>query len=74
MLLSSPNELVKAVEKLKLKHNSSDTSNYVSISLGVGTLENKEKLEAKGLIERADQALYKSKEMGRNQVTLASAL
>ena len=64
----------KTVEELKLEHNASDTSNYVTISLGVGTLAAKEKLDAKGLIERADQALYKAKENGRNQVTLASTL
>ena len=63
-----------AIENLKLEHNASDTCDYVSISLGIGTLQSKEKLDAKGLIERADQALYKSKENGRNQATKASTL
>lgn len=64
----------KAVEKLKLEHKESDTSDHVTISLGIGSLNDNEKLDAKGLIEKADQALYKSKENGRNQTTLASKL
>jgi two-component system chemotaxis family response regulator WspR len=64
----------KAVERLQIEHNASDTLNYVSISLGISTLKSKEKLDAKDLIELADLALYKSKEIGRNRVTLASTL
>jgi len=64
----------KAVEKLCIEHNDSPTSKCVSISLGIGTMKPDETLDYKKLIERADTALYKAKEMGRNQTVMASEL
>jgi len=64
----------KAVEELCIEHNSSDTSDCVSISLGIATSTNKDPLEAKDLIEKADKALYKAKEEGRNRAIMASTL
>jgi diguanylate cyclase (GGDEF)-like protein len=40
----------------------------VTISLGVATFPHEKILDAKELIEYADQALYKAKENGRNRV------
>jgi diguanylate cyclase (GGDEF)-like protein len=42
----------------------------VTISLGVFTFDKSEKLSATEIIERADAALYLSKERGRNQTTI----
>ena len=60
-----------AVEKLCIDHAGSEAADKVTISLGVGTMEEGENLTPKALLERADQALYKSKEAGRNTVTAA---
>ena len=64
----------EAVEDLCIEHNDSSTSKFVSISLGIGTMQADEQLDAKALIERADAALYKAKESGRNKTVMASDL
>lgn len=64
----------KAVEKLNIEHKKSSTADHVSISLGIGTMEPNEQLDAKALIERADGALYKAKEEGRNTAIMASTV
>ncbi len=54
-----------------IKHPDSDVSDYVTVSIGVSTLLPSDgSLEA--LIKRADDALYRAKENGRNQVQLQS--
>ena len=42
---------------------------FVTISVGVATAEKQETLE--NILERADQALYRAKSLGRNQVCTA---
>ena len=64
----------KTIESLCIEHKESSTSKCVTISLGVATINPDEHLTAKELIERSDQALYKSKEDGRNRSTMASTL
>lgn len=58
-----------SVEAKKLRAINSDTFLSVTISLGLAQYEKGIK-NRQQLIERADCALYKSKENGRNQVTL----
>jgi two-component system chemotaxis family response regulator WspR len=64
----------KAVLELCIEHKASDASPCVTLSLGIGTMLPNEKLKAQQLIERADKALYKAKEKGRNQAVKASTL
>ncbi len=42
----------------------------VTVSIGIYTIENKEKMSVDDCIERADQKLYVSKQEGRNRVTM----
>lgn len=58
-----------AVQDQKLTHAKSKVSDYVSISIGVGTAVPERDSEPDIIIAVADQALYQSKEDGRNRVT-----
>ncbi len=56
------------VESLKIHHRKSRVSKYVTISLGVATIQPKKDDSAARLIKLADQALYRAKENGRNRI------
>lgn len=58
-----------AVQDKKLPHAKSKVSDYVSISVGVGTCIPERGSTPDSLIAIADQALYQAKETGRNRVT-----
>lgn len=59
------NRLVKAIEKLAIPHEDSETSQHVTISMGV-VLSNEVETQQE-MITKADQALYQAKANGRNQ-------
>ena len=58
------------VKYLRKEHKSSETSDHVTISLGVSTLLADGQIGAEELLERADKALYVAKESGRDQVAI----
>jgi len=60
----------KAVEKLQIPHAGSETSEYVTISVGATSIYPEIKSELSELISIADKALYKAKESGRNNVIM----
>lgn len=60
----------KVVEALHIEHSGNQPSGVVTLSLGVACVVPKEGLSYGDLIEMADQALYESKERGRNAVTM----
>jgi diguanylate cyclase (GGDEF)-like protein len=62
--------LRKAVEALTLDHQGQPLK--VTVSLGVSSYP-ADAMTKKGLVELADQSLYRSKKGGRNRVTLAEA-
>lgn len=55
------------VEKLKLEHTQSKTSPYITISLGYVTEQVSPNHSFSSLHQKADEALYRVKENGRNQ-------
>ncbi len=60
-------KLVTSVARLKVKHPKSPVGLHVSISVGYSTYEPEKHQEVSALIDAADIALYKAKEMGRNR-------
>ncbi len=61
-------ELRQGVENLKIPHEASQVSPYVTISIGSATMIPDLKSEAKDIVEKADKALYKAKQGGRNRI------
>jgi diguanylate cyclase (GGDEF)-like protein len=61
-------EIRKSVEELKLEHSFSPVAEVVTVSIGYITDKIMEEQALNQLIEQADLALYRAKEMGRNQV------
>lgn len=63
-------DIRKGIIDLKIEHKNSDTSDYVTVSLGISTIKPEKEITQeliKAFIEKADQALYQAKENGRNQ-------
>ena len=60
--------IAEAVRALGLPHERSDASDRLSVSIGVATIVPRPTLGPERLIELADQALYRAKKGGRNQI------
>ncbi len=59
------------VEEENLPHEYSDAADHVTISLGVAAEVPTAAMTPEELVEKADQALYKAKESGRNQFVIS---
>ncbi|MCP4324344.1 MAG: diguanylate cyclase [Alteromonadales bacterium] len=59
----------KNVIELKIANESSSVSDYVTLSLGVATIDFDSSLQAEWVIEKADKQLYLAKNSGRNYVS-----
>lgn len=60
------------VESLKIAHQESKVSEYVTVSIGVATIKANGNMAPDRLIEKADYALYQAKHEGRNRVVIAN--
>lgn len=60
------------VEQLALEHEGSSVAEVVTISAGVVTLQMDKSIVAEAIIEKADKALYRAKEIGRNRIEISS--
>ncbi|KXH80613.1 hypothetical protein AU377_07655 [Sporosarcina sp. HYO08] len=62
--------ICKKVKGLKIPHENSNVSKYVTVSIGVSTISSSfESVNQEELFQLADQALYQSKKNGRNRVS-----
>ncbi len=66
-------QLRRAVEQLALPHESSEAAAVVTLSIGLVSACPGSNPAMDGLINQADEALYRSKHGGRNRVTCANA-
>jgi len=51
-----------------IPHHKSTGSHYVTISLGITVFNGNAKISQEMLIHTADKALYRAKQLGRNQI------
>lgn len=65
-------KLLKALADRKMPHERSDASPFVSLSIGLVSAQADADRSVEWFIARADEALYQSKQAGRNRVTLAT--
>ena len=62
------------IEKLKLPHEKSETSSFVTLTLGVVTIPAGQETSVDSIISSADKALYLGKSNGRNKVIRANSI
>ncbi|ANG62140.1 hypothetical protein A8C75_06290 [Marinobacterium aestuarii] len=67
-------QMREAVLALGIMHAASKVSERVTISMGVACTIPSQEAQAEGLLRHADEALYRAKHQGRNQVVSAGAV
>ncbi|EXB45166.1 GGDEF domain-containing protein [Acinetobacter sp. 1000160] len=60
--------IYRAIDRLMIPHQKSMVSHYVTISLGITVFNGNAKISQEMLIHTADKALYRAKQLGRNQI------
>ncbi|QSB00229.1 diguanylate cyclase domain-containing protein [Methylomonas sp. BW4-1] len=58
----------ETIENLKIRHTQNNPNNFVTISLGVATLQAHTFDDVASLLKAADDALYQAKHQGRNRI------
>jgi diguanylate cyclase (GGDEF)-like protein len=71
-VLNTCQKFQENLKKLKIPHSCSDISDYVTMSIGIVTLEPETKFDANNFIKIADEALYKAKRNGRNRIEVST--
>ncbi|WP_038342214.1 diguanylate cyclase [Acinetobacter sp. A47] len=60
--------IYRAIDRLMIPHQKSLVSRYVTISLGITVFNGNPAIRQEKLIHTADKALYRAKQLGRNQI------
>jgi diguanylate cyclase (GGDEF)-like protein len=61
-----------AVSALGLRHEGSPIAPTLTLSIGAATVQPGDGLRPRALVERADRALYRAKDLGRNRIEVAA--
>lgn len=61
-------KLLEVLAEADIKHEGSKIDNKVTLSIGIASTENKAYQQVNDIIKSADNALYKAKNSGRNQI------
>ena len=60
--------IFKAIDRLEIPHEKSLVAKYITISLGITVYRGEDDIDKDALLGIADQALYRAKQLGRNQI------
>jgi diguanylate cyclase (GGDEF)-like protein len=60
-------KILTHIQEMKIPHEDSDVSSWVTVSLGAATVLPEKKMSREQLVAMADQELYKAKAAGKNQ-------
>ena len=64
-------QLSEIIESLKIPHEKSDVSDYLTVSIGIKTAQVEKNDNIELFYKESDRALYEAKEAGRNRVKFA---
>jgi len=62
----------KLLAEAKLRHEYSAAASYVTVSIGISCLIPIAQQSSKEIVDKADKALYRAKQLGRNQAVVAA--
>jgi len=64
------NEVRENIENLHISHTGNSASKWVTMSMGLYVIDTNDISDVEEIYKKSDEALYKSKQSGRNQVSL----
>jgi diguanylate cyclase (GGDEF)-like protein len=71
--LAVAHNMIASIEDLKIPHEFSEASQYVTVSVGCAAMRASNSFSPEKLVEKADEALYTAKQTGRNRAAAVAA-